>query len=87
MTGIIIFSVIVLFILVLLPRLRQLDEELTEKYNKKHKWEEKIDQHFNGHSSQRNSFGYQDYKYDEEYKPYSYDNEESEGYLDDKLLY
>ena len=62
MEGIIIFSVIVLFILVILPRLRQLDDELTEKYNKKHKWKQKIDQHFNGHHQE---FGYQDYKYED----------------------
>ena len=63
MTGIIIFSVIVLFILVLLPRLRQLDDDFTKKYEEKNKWKQKIDQHFNGHHQE---FGYQDYKYDED---------------------
>ena len=67
MVGMIIFSLVVFFVLVILPRLRQLDDELTKKYEEKNKWKQKIDQHFNGHSSQRNSFGYQDYKYDEDY--------------------
>ena len=62
MTGIIIFSVIVFFVLVLLPRLRQLDDDFTKKYEEKNKWKQKIDQNFNGHHQQ---FGYQDYKYED----------------------
>ena len=65
MIELLIVSIISLFFLILLPRIRQLDDEYTEKYNKKNKWKEKIDQHYNGHSSQRNSFGYQDYKYED----------------------
>ena len=66
MVELLVVSIISLFFLVLLPRIRQLDDEYTEKYNKKNKWKENISQHFNGHHSQVNSFGYQDYKYDED---------------------
>ena len=65
MIELLIVSIISLFFLILLPRIRQLDDEYTEKYNKKNKWKENISQHFNGHHNQVNSFGYQDYKYDE----------------------
>lgn len=65
MEGMIIFSIIVFFVLVILPRLRQLDDDFTKKYEEKNKWKENITQHFNGHHNQVNSFGYQDYKYDE----------------------
>ena len=66
MIELLVVSIISLFFLVLLPRIRQLDDDYTEKYNKKHKWEENISQHYNGHHNQVNSFGYQDYKYDED---------------------
>lgn len=65
MVELLIVSIISLFLLILLPRIRQLDDEYTEKYNKNNKWKENISQHFNGHHNQVNSFGYQDYKYDE----------------------
>lgn len=74
----IIFSLVVFFVLVILPRLRQLDDDFTKKYEEKNKWKQKIDQHFNGHHQQ---FGYQDYKnnsYDEE-KEY-YDLEDDKWY-------
>ena len=66
MIELLIVSIISLFLLVLLPRIRQLDDEYTKKYNKNNKWKENISQHFNGHHSQVNSFGYQDYKYNDE---------------------
>lgn len=66
MVELLVVSIISLFFLVLLPRIRQLDDEYTEKYNKKNKWKENISQHYNGHHNQVNSFGYQDYKYDED---------------------
>jgi len=65
MIELLVVSIISLFFLILLPRIRQLDDEYTEKYEKKNKWKQNIDQHYNGHHSQVNSFGYQDYKYDE----------------------
>lgn len=61
MVELLIVSIISLFFLVLLPRIRQLDDEYTEKYNKKNKWKENISQHFNGHHQ---NIGYQDYKYE-----------------------
>ena len=63
MEGMIIFSLVVFFVLVILPRLRQLDDDFTKKYEEKNKWKQKIDQHFNGHHQE---LGYQDYKYDED---------------------
>lgn len=66
MVELLVISIISLFFLILLPRIRQLDDEYTEKYNKKNKWKENISQHYNGHHNQVNSFGYQDYKYDED---------------------
>ena len=66
MIELLIVSIISLFFLILLPRIRQLDDEYTEKYEKKNKWKENITQHFNGHHNQVNSFGYQDYKYNDE---------------------
>lgn len=59
MEGMIIFSIIVSLAIVVLPRLRQLDDEITKEYNKKNKWKENITQHFNGHHQ---NIGYQDYK-------------------------
>lgn len=69
MVELLVISIISLFFLVLLPRIRQLDDECTKKYNKKNKWKENITQYYNGHSSQKDSFGYQDYKhYEDDYK-------------------
>ena len=62
MLELIIITFIAIFVVILLPRLRQLDDKLTDKYNKKNKWKENITQKFNGHHQE---FGYQDYKYDE----------------------
>ncbi len=64
MIELLVVSIISLFFLILLPKIRQLDDEYTEKYNKNNKWKENISQHYNGHHNQVNSFGYQDYKYD-----------------------
>jgi competence protein ComGC len=66
MVELLVVSIISLFFLILLPRIRQLDDEYTEKYNKNNKWKENISQHYNGYHNQVNSFGYQDYKYDDE---------------------
>ena len=63
--DIIIVSIIIVFLIVVVPRLRQLLDDLDKKYEEKNKWKQNIDQHYNGHHNQVNSFGYQDYKYDE----------------------
>ena len=81
MIEFIIVTVVFLIIIEGIPLIRQINDEYTEKYNKKNKWKENITQHFNGHHSQGNSFGYQDYKknsYDEE-KEY-YDLEDDKWY-------
>jgi hypothetical protein len=64
MIELIIFTIIFLIIVKGIPLIRQIDDEYTEKYNKKNKWKENITQCFNGHHQ---NIGYQDYKYDEEY--------------------
>ena len=66
MTELIIVTIVFLIIVKGIPLIRQLDDEYTEKYEKKNKWKENITRHFNGHHSQMNSFGYQDYKYNDE---------------------
>ena len=74
----IIVTIVFLIIVKGIPLIRQINDEYTEKYNKKNKWKENITQHFNGHHQQ---FGYQDYKknsYDEE-KEY-YDLEDDKWY-------
>lgn len=63
MVEFIIVTIIFLIILKGIPLIRQIDDEYTEKYNKKNKWKENITQHFNGHHQ---NIGYQDYKYNEE---------------------
>lgn len=65
MVELLVVSIISLFFLILLPRIRQSLDDLDKKYEEKNKWKQKIDQHYNGHHNQVNSFGYQDYKYDE----------------------
>ena len=65
MVELLVVSIISLFFLVLLPRIRQSLDDLDKKYEEKNKWKQNIDQHYNGHHNQVNSFGYQDYKYDE----------------------
>ena len=65
MIELLIVSIISLFFLILLPRIRQSLDDLDKKYEEKNKWKQNIDKHYNGHHSQVNSFGYQDYKYDE----------------------
>lgn len=64
MIELLVVSIISLFFLILLPRIRQSLDDLDKKYEKKNKWKQNIDQHYNGHHNQVNSFGYQDYKYD-----------------------
>lgn len=64
MVELLIVSIISLFFLVLLPRIRQSLDDLDKKYEEKNKWKQNIDQHYNGHHNQVNSFGYQDYKYE-----------------------
>jgi hypothetical protein len=59
MVELIIVAIVFLIIVKGIPLIRQIDDEYTEKYNKKNKWKENITQHFNGHHQQ---FGYQDYK-------------------------
>lgn len=66
MVELLVVSIISLFFLVLLPRIRQSLDDLDKKYEEKNKWKQHIDQHYNGHHNQVNSFGYQDYKYDED---------------------
>ena len=68
MIELLIIGVLSIVAIVLIPFIRQLDDDLTKKYEKKNKWKENITQHYNGHHSQMNSFGYQDYKH--------YENEE-----------
>ena len=63
--DIIIIPLLIVLLIVVIPRLRQMLDELDKKYEEKNKWKERIDQHYNGHSTQRNSFGYQDYKYED----------------------
>lgn len=63
--DIIIVPLLIVFLIVVVPRLRQSLDDLDKKYEEKNKWKEKIDQHYNGHHSQENSFGYQDYKYED----------------------
>lgn len=63
--DIIIISLLIVFLIVIVPRIRQLLDNLDKKYEEKNKWKQNIDQYYNGHHSQVNSFGYQDYKYDE----------------------
>lgn len=63
--DIIIISLLAVFLIVVVPRLRQLLDDLDKKYEEKNKWKQNIDQHYNGHHNQVNNFGYQDYKYDE----------------------
>ena len=65
MIELLVVSIISLFFLVLLPRIRQSLDDLDKKYEEKNKWKQNIDQHYNGHHNQVNSFGYQDYKYDD----------------------
>lgn len=65
MVELLVVSIISLFFLILLPRIRQSLDDLDKKYEEKNKWKQNIDQHYNGHHNQVNSFGYQDYKYDE----------------------
>jgi len=64
--DIIIIPIIIVLLIVIIPRLRQSLDDLDKMYEEKNKWKEKIDQHYNGHHNQVNSFGYQDYKYDDE---------------------
>lgn len=61
--DIIIIPLLIVFLIVVVPRLRQSLDDLDKKYEEKNKWKQNIDQHYNGHHSQVNSFGYQDYKY------------------------
>ena len=63
MLEFIIITFIAIFIIVIVPRLRQHLDDLDKKYEEQNKWKENITQHFNGHHNQVNSFGYQDYKY------------------------
>ena len=63
--DIIIIPIIIVLLIVVIPRLRQSLDDLDKKYEEKNKWKEKIDQHYNGNHSQANSFGYQDYKYED----------------------
>ena len=63
MTEFIIITFIAIFLIVIVPRLRQHLDDLDKKYEQKNKWKENITQHFNGHHQ---NIGYQDYKYDEE---------------------
>lgn len=72
MTEIIIVTTIAIFLLVIVPRLAQYLDDLDKKYEQENEWKKNITQHFNGHHNQVNSFGYQDYKYD------NYDNDYSE---------
>ena len=65
MVELLVVSIISLFFLILLPRLRQHLDDLDKKYEEKNKWKQNIDQHYNGHHNQVNSFGYQDYKYED----------------------
>lgn len=65
MIELLVVSIISLFFLILLPRIRQSLDDLDKKYEEKNKWKQNIDQHYNGHHNQVNSFGYQDYKYEE----------------------
>ena len=68
MVELLIVGLLTIVAIVLIPFIRQLDDDLTKKYEQKNKWKENITQYYNGHHSQMNSFGYQDYKY--------YENEE-----------
>ena len=61
--DIIIIPIVIVLLIVVVPRLRPELDDLEKNYEEKNKWKQNIDQHYNGHSSQRNSFGYQDYKY------------------------
>lgn len=65
MIELIIVTIVFLIIIKGIPLIRQIDDEYTKKYEEKNKWKENITQHYNGHHNQINSFGYQDYKYDE----------------------
>lgn len=66
MTEFIIITFIAIFLVIIVPRLRQHLDDLDKLYEQKNKWKENISQHYNGHHNQVNSFGYQDYKYDED---------------------
>ena len=61
--DIIIIPIIIVLLIVVIPRLRQSLDDLDKKYEEKNKWKQNIDQHYNGHHNQVNSFGYQNYKY------------------------
>ena len=63
MLEFIIITFIAIFIIAIVPRLRQHLDDLDKKYEEQNKWKENITQHFNGHHQ---NYGYQDYKYDEE---------------------
>ena len=63
MTEFIIITIGAIFLIVIVPRLRQHLDDLDKMYEEKNKWKENITQHFNGHHQ---NIGYQDYKYDEE---------------------
>ena len=63
MTEFIVITFIAIFLVIIVPRLRQHLDDLDKMYEQKNKWKENITQHFNGHHQ---NIGYQDYKYYEE---------------------